>query len=311
MDRYIYALGFFDGVHVGHQALLQAVKALAGETGRGVITFSAHPDTLVLGRTPKLINTPQDRVRLLKQFGMERVVTLPFDPKMQDTPWQDFLEEMQSVYAAAGFVCGEDFRFGRGGQGTAALLARYAEEKRLPWAVVPEQTVDGMRVSSTAIRQQLEEGNMAQAVRFLGHPYLLSGQVVHGKQLGRTLGIPTANLLLPPELVTPRFGVYGGRAYVAGGSYPAVTNIGVRPTVSGKGITVESWILDYSGDLYGDAIALELTDFIRPERKFDSLEELKAEILRNAETVRALTAQNPVFKKSSHLRSCFMDENPL
>ena len=288
MDRYIYALGFFDGVHVGHQALLQAVKALAGETGRGVITFSTHPDTLVLGRTPKLINTPQDRVRLLKQFGMERVVTLPFDQKMQDTPWQDFLEEMQSVYAAAGFVCGEDFRFGRGGQGTAALLARYAEEKGLPWAVVPEQTVDGVRVSSTAIRQQLEEGNMAQAVRFLGHPYLLSGQVVHGKQLGRTLGIPTANLHLPQGLAVPKFGVYACRVTVDGESYPAVTNIGTRPTVGGTGITVEAWILDYTGNLYGRQITLEFYRFLRGEQKFESLSALQAEIRRNAEQTRSL-----------------------
>ena len=137
MDRYIYALGFFDGVHLGHQALLQAVNDLSGSAGKGVITFAAHPDTLVFGQTPKLINTPQDRVRLLKSFGMDRVVTLPFDRKMFATPWQAFLEELRRHYGAAGFVCGADFRFGSGGEGTAELLRAYCEQEGLPCAVVP------------------------------------------------------------------------------------------------------------------------------------------------------------------------------
>lgn len=152
---------------------------------------------------------------------------------------------------------------------------------------------------------------MAQAVRFLGHPYLLTGQVVHGKQLGRTLGIPTANLLLPPELVTPRFGVYAGIAQVEGICYPAVTNIGVRPTVSGQGVTVEAWILDYSGNLYDRTISLELTDFLRPERRFSSLEALKAEIEKNAVEARALAETTLRFKKNSQPCSCFMEENRL
>ena len=292
MDHYIYALGFFDGVHIGHQALLSAVKGLCREEKCGVITFAAHPDTLVTGQTPKLINTPQDRVKLLKHFGMDRVVTLPFDKKMRDTSWEDFLEGLQSHDGAAGFVCGEDFRFGQFGAGTAQKLKAYCEARGLPCAVVPEQIRSGIRVSSTAIREKLEQGQMEEAMFLLGHPHILTGQVVHGKQLGRTLGIPTANLLLPPELVTPRFGVYAGTAVIGDRRYSAVTNIGVRPTVSGKGITVEPWILDYHGDLYDKTITLELTHFLRPERKFASLEELKAEIERNAEQTRALTAQD-------------------
>ena len=294
MKSYIYALGFFDGVHLGHQALLKAVQDLStGDTRPGVITFAAHPDTLVTGQTPKLINTPQDRVKLLKAYGMERVVTLPFDRKMCATSWQDFLEELRRDYGAAGFVCGEDFRFGYKGQGTAASLLEYCKDRGLPCAAVPEQIQEGIRVSSTAIRQEIEQGHMEKAVSLLGHPYLLTGQVVHGKQLGRTLGIPTANLLLPPELVTPRFGVYAGLAEVEGNFYSAVTNIGVRPTVHGAGITVEPWILDYTGDLYDRTISLWLTHFLRPERKFDSLEELKAEIERNADQTRALTKAFP------------------
>lgn len=289
MNSYIYALGFFDGVHLGHQALLSAVKSLAGETmGRGVVTFSGHPDTLVLGQTPGLITTAQDRERLLRRFGMDRVAALPFDRQMLATPWQDFLDALRRDYGAAGFVCGEDFRFGAKGAGTAALLGEYCRERKLPFAAVPEQDLDGVRVSSTYIRELLSKGDMAGAVRYLGHPYVLTGQVVHGHQLGRTLGIPTANLVLPEGLAVPRFGVYACRAAVGGKTYSAVTNIGTRPTVGGHHITVEPWLLDYDGDLYGQEITLEFYEFLRPERKFDSLEELKAAIFENAAQTRKL-----------------------
>ena len=289
MEKYIYALGFFDGVHVGHRALLEAAGRLAENRKIGVVTFSSHPDTLVLGRTPALINTIEDRERILRQrYGVERVVALPFDRNMLNTPWEEFLEELLRDYDAAGFVCGDDFRFGFHGLGTGELLARFCRERGLPCAVVPEQTVSGIRVSSTYIRQLLEAGEMARAAEFLGHPHMLTGRVIHGRELGRTLGIPTANLSLPEGLVIPKFGVYACMARVDGKSYRAVTNVGTRPTVSGKGITVEPWLLDYAGDLYDREMTLEFYAFLRPERKFDSLEALKAEICRNAEQTRQL-----------------------
>lgn len=284
MRETIFALGFFDGVHLGHLALLNQCRALAAEKGcrAGAVTFGSHPDALVFGSTPALINTPQDRERLLRQH-MDRVITLPFDDAMRTTPWRDFLELLRRDYGAAGFVCGDDFRFGDRGAGTAALLGEYCREAGLPWAVVPEQTVDGVRVSSTRIRSLLEQGEAEQAARLLGHPHILTGKVIPGKQLGRTLGIPTANLALPEGLAVPRFGVYACRVELDGKQYPAVTNVGTRPTVSGTGITVEPWILDYSGDLYGREITLEFHAFVRPERKFASLQELQAEIRANAE----------------------------
>lgn len=288
MTTYIYALGFFDGVHLGHQALLRAVKTLAPPGQRGVVTFSGHPDTLVLGTTPELINTPGDRERLLRAFGMDRVVTLPFDGRMQATSWENFLKDLIENHAAGGFVCGEDFRFGAFGAGTASALQAYCQARRLPCAVVPEQDMEGLRVSSTYIRRLLADGDMARAVRFLGHPHVLTGTVVFGRHLGRTLGIPTANLRLPEGVVTPRFGVYACRALAEGKRYPAVTNIGTRPTVGGHHVTVEPWLLDYEGDLYGKEITLEFLEFLRPERKFDSLEALKAAILENAAQTREI-----------------------
>ena len=173
MNKVIYALGFFDGVHIGHQALLAACLTLAADHGckAGVVTFGAHPDGLVMGEAPRLINTPADRQRLLKQeFHMETVVELPFDEEMRTMDWADFLAMLRRDHGAAGFVCGEDFRFGFKGKGNASTLSWYCHQEGLPCTVVPDQTVDGIRVSSTYIRSQLESGDMATAVRFLGHP---------------------------------------------------------------------------------------------------------------------------------------------
>ncbi len=289
MNKTIFALGFFDGVHIGHAALLKKCLAMSRELGCrcGVVTFGAHPDTLVLHQTPVLINTSRDRALLLREkFHMETVVTLPFDEHMRSMPWEEFLEMLQREYDAAGFVCGDDFRFGYRGQGNAQILEDYCRKHDLPWAVVPEQTLDGIRVSSTYIRSQIETGDMATAVRFLGHPHILRGTVVHGKALGRTLGVPTANLRLVPGIAVPRFGVYACRCIIDGVGYPAVTNVGTRPTVEGQSVTVEPWILDYNGDLYDREITLEFYYFIRPEKKFPNLEALREEIHRNAQETR-------------------------
>lgn len=290
MNETIYALGFFDGVHLGHAALLRTCREMALARGLccGAVTFGTHPEALVHHQAPVLLNAPRDRELLLREkFHMDTVVTLPFDEAMRAMPWEAFLEMLRREYGAVGFVCGDDFRFGYRGQGNARILADYCRERDLPWAVVPEQTLDGIRVSSSYIRSQIETGDMATAVRFLGHPHILRGTVVPGKQLGRTLGVPTANLRLIPGMVVPRFGVYACRCIVDGRAYPAVTNVGTRPTVEGQSVTVEPWILDYSGDLYGREITLEFYYFIRPEQKFPDLEALKQEIHRNAAETRA------------------------
>lgn len=284
-EKTIYALGFFDGVHLGHAALLTACHDLAERHGcrAGTVTFSDHPDTLVWGKTPGLINTMEDRERLLRnQFYMDTVVTLPFDEQMRSMEWRDFLDMLLQDYGAAGFVCGADFRFGNRGEGCAEKLKSQCAALRMPCAVVPDQILDGIRISSTEIRRLLEDGHMETAVRFLGHPHILSGKVVPGKQLGRTIGVPTANLHLPPELLAPRFGVYACLVQLGGKKYSAVTNVGTRPTVNGQGVTVEPWILDFSGDLYGQEITLEFHKYLRPEMKFPSLTALQLEIQKDA-----------------------------
>ena len=294
ITKTIYALGFFDGVHIGHQALLAECRRLAAETGSNVaaVTFSSHPDTLVLGKTPELINTIEDRVRLLKAAGMDDVIVLPFDKKMMTCPWQDFLELLRESYGAAGLVCGHDFRFGNRGLGNAHLLSAYCKEHSMPSCVVPEQKLDGTTVSSTHIRTLLEAGRMEEANRFLGHPHTLTGEVVSGRKLGRTLGIPTANLSIPEGVVRLPFGVYACKAAVEGASYIAVTNIGNRPTVGGHRVTVEPWLLDFEGDLYGKELTLSFYRFLRPEQKFPSLDALKEEIVKNAQECRKFFENN-------------------
>ena len=284
----IYALGFFDGVHLGHQALLSACRQLAEEhrCAAGVVTFLGHPDALVFGQETRLINTPQDRKRLLLHYGMETLVELPFDRALMQMPWQDFYAMLKSEYGAAGLVCGADFRFGCRGEGNASLLQKACEADGIPCHVVPEQRLEGVTISSTHIRGLLEQGKVDQAAEFLGHRHILTGRVISGQKLGRRLGTPTANLSLPEGLVELPFGVYICRARVEGIDCAAVTNIGMRPTVDGDHITVEPWLLDFEGDLYGRELTLEFYRFLRPERKFPSLADLQEEILKNAAQTR-------------------------
>lgn len=284
----IFALGFFDGVHLGHQALLRQCLELAGSLGceTAAITFDRHPQSLFCTWVPPLISNAADRERLLRQYGISHIYTYPVTAEVMGMPWNKFLEELME-YGAAGFVCGDDFRFGHRGEGTSEKLLEFCRQRSIPCVIVPEQNIGGIRISSTYIRQQLETGDMATAVRFLGHPYALTGTVVHGHKLGRKLGMPTANLLLPENLAIPKFGVYACLALIDGRVFPAVTNIGTRPTVSGSGITVEPWILDFEGDLYDRQITLEFYRFLRPEMKFPDLDALRSQIQADAASTRA------------------------
>lgn len=279
----IFALGFFDGVHLGHQALLKTCCELARQMDAWpcAITFQQHPQSLFSEDPPKLINTNADRLRLLRQYGIGPVFFYPVNKAVMGMHWEAFLEDLISC-DAVGFVCGSDFRFGNRGEGDAQKLEAFCKERNLACQIVGDQMLDGLRVSSTHIRNLLEAGETEQAARFLGHPHILTGEVVKGRKIGRTIGVPTANLTIPKDVVRLRHGVYACKATVEGETFLAVTNVGNRPTVGGHAVTVEPWLLDFKGDLYGKPLSLEFYSFLRPERKFDSLEELKAEIQKNA-----------------------------
>ena len=292
-ENYIFALGFFDGVHLGHQALLRKCTELAAAHNAtpAAMTFAGHPQSAFSATFPSLITSQIDREALLRQFGMEYIHTLPVTKAVMSTPWEVFLTDLLQI-GAAGFVCGHDFRFGRGGEGNGEKLAAFCAQHGLPFAIVPPQTLDGIRISSTHIRSLLEAGRMEEACRCLGHPHVLTARVVPGRQLGRTIGIPTANLAIPQGVAEPRHGVYACKAKTPEGEFLAVTNVGSRPTVEGHHVTVEPWLLDYSGDLYGKAVTLEFHAFLRPEQKFDSLEALKQEIQKNAAQTRDFFSKN-------------------
>ena len=284
-EKRVIALGFFDGIHLGHKALIRRCQELAGGLGcaASVLTFTSHPDALVLRKEPRLINTLYLRRKILGQYGIRDVIELPFDLEMMAMEWDVFLDMLVRDYCAAGMVCGHDFRFGRGGAGNAAELERYCQEHGLACAVVPEQKLDGIPVSSTHIRALVEQGRVEEAERFLGHHHCLEGTVISGHQLGRKLGMPTANIPLPEGVVCPALGVYASRVAVDNNAYMAVTNVGRRPTVDGEGLTVETLLLNFDGDLYGKEIVVSLRKFLRPEHRFDSLEELRRAVEKDKE----------------------------
>lgn len=293
----VIALGFFDGVHLGHGQLLDAARNRARAVGAkaACVTFDCHPSALLTGQSVPLLTTPEDRERVMvERYGIDRVLTLHFDRAMMDMPWEDFLHRiLLEQYGAVGLVCGHDFRFGSRGLGTAEKLKAECDRLGIFCQVIPPYTLDGITVSSTYIRSLILTGDMEAAARFLGYPYCLHGKVVSGARIGRTMGTPTANLQVSGVLLPPK-GVYACLARTPFGTYPAVANIGTRPTVAGENLTIEPWLLDFSGDLYGTEMTLKVHKFLRGERKFPSLEALQAEIKRNGEQTREYFAEKGI-----------------
>lgn len=287
----VIALGFFDGVHIGHAALLNLTAQRAAELQAvsSAISFDVHPDTLVYGQPVPLITSNSGREELMRRlFGIEDVLLIHFNYETMHMPWEQFLDKMVSELGAVHFVVGHDFRFGDRGQGSPENIGRYCEAHGLSYDVVPAVTLDGEIVSSTLIRGLLENGDMERAGHFLGHPYELTDVVRHGFRLGTKMGTPTVNMRIDRDMLVPRHGVYATKVYLDNGEcFPGVTNIGVRPTVSGgDSVTVETFLLDFSGDLYEHKIRVEFYHFIRPEMKFDGVEQLQQHILHDAEVSR-------------------------
>lgn len=301
-QRRVIALGFFDGVHMGHGALLRRVKETADALGAepAAFTFDRSPAAAITGKAVPLLSTLEDRNALMNGlYGIQELVVAPFHT-MQHMDWEDFIQSyLVGELGVVHVVAGHDFHFGYMGEGNPERLRAKCQALGVGCDIIPKVELDGVTVSSTYIRTLIAQGEMERAVEFLGHPYRLTRQVTHGKRLGSRLGFPTVNLRIPEGVIVPAFGVYATHVWVLP-DYPdhqpcipgvgpcmAVTNVGVRPTVEdGDQVTVESFLLDFNGDLYGRTVRVEFYKYLRPERKFPSVEALAEEIQHNADQTR-------------------------
>lgn len=291
MEQRVIALGFFDGVHLGHAALLRcaAAEARRRHNTAAVFTFDRPPKEVVSGKPYPQINSPDDRRWLIKQCGIREVLMVPFDREMMVTPWDRFITDILiSRYHAVHLVAGYDHRFGYRNQGTPELLLDKCKSLGLGCDLIPQVCLDGTTVSSTYIRKLIALGQMERAARFLGHPHVLTGTVQHGYGLGSARLYPTANLRLPVGVLPPAYGVYITEAVLDDGHVcPSVTNVGTCPTVrDGSEVTVETSLLDYDDDLYGRTLRLFFLRLLRPERRFGSIDELHSQITRDAAATR-------------------------
>jgi len=294
--RRAIALGFFDGVHIGHGALLRKTTERARELGitPSVLTFDVHPDKVVFGKDVPLINSALSREEIIRRcYGIDDVIFIHFNKHMMHMPWQDFADTLIRELGVAWIVVGHDFCFGYRGEGTAEKLKAYCEDKGFGCDIIQAVTLDGRIVSSTYIRTLIADGDMEQAARYLGHPHTLQDTVHSGYHLGTKLGAPTINMSFPEGVIVPRHGVYAARVFLEdGSSHIAVANIGVRPTVSdGQRVNVESHLLEFNGNLYGRQARVEFYKFLRSEKKFDDFEALSTQIRSDADEARAYFRQ--------------------
>jgi len=286
------ALGFFDGVHIGHGALLNKTKQRAREMGAepSVLSFDVHPDTLVFGKDVPLINSALGREEIIRRcYGINDVVFIHFSRQTMQMPWQEFADNIITQLGLVWIVVGHDFCFGYRGEGTAEKLRDYCAERKIGCDIIEPVCLDGRIVSSTYIRTLIADGDMEQAARYLGHPHTLQDTVHSGYHLGTKLGAPTINMRFPEGVIVPRHGVYAAKVYLEDGSeHIAVANIGVRPTVSeDQSVNVETHLIEFSGNLYGRQARVEFYRFLRPERKFPDYEALSEQIRQDADEARA------------------------
>ncbi len=288
----VLTIGNFDGVHRGHAQVISSLveKAKHFDLPATVMTFEPQPQELFRGEdAPARLSLLRDKVILLEELGIDKVLCINFNKKFASLPPEEFIEELLVKQLGVKYlVVGDDFCFGKKRAGNFEMLCKAGA--KYGFAVVSTQSflVGSTRVSSTAIRDSLADGNFEQARRMLGHPYLLSGRVAHGQKLGRTLGFPTANVALKRNVVPVR-GVFAVRAFWNGSDiYEGVANVGFRPTVNGQLCQLEVHLFDFDDDIYGQYIEVELVAKIRDERPFESLDALKAQILNDANEAKAL-----------------------
>ena len=286
----VVTIGTFDGLHIGHRALIRATLARAQRESRpaAMVTFEPMPrEVLRPDAPPERLTSFRERWRLLEHSGLDLLLVLNFSASLRALSGDAFLKLLREALHFSGVVVGHDFRYGRHGEADAAALEAAGRREGFAVEIVPPVLVDGRRASSTEIRAALWRADFATAQRLLGRPYGIRGRVARGQQLGRTLGFPTANLRLHDRR-TPLAGIYAVRVHgVADHPWPAVASLGTRPTVDGKEFWLESFLFDFSGDLYGREIEVEFVARLRDELRFESLDALVEQMKRDAVEARA------------------------
>lgn len=276
--------GTFDGVHLGHQKILQRIREIAknidGETV--LITFWPHPRLVLFPDEHKLrlLSTFEEKTKLLREFGVDHLVSIPFTKEFSELSSEEFIQNvLVDKIRCRKLVIGYDHRFGKNREGSFEYLQANHSNFGFELEEIPRQDVDDIGVSSTKIRKALEAGDVNIAINYLGRPYELNGLVIKGQQIGRSIGFPTANIHIPNDYkLIPKDGVYAVEAIVDDKLYKAMLNIGNRPTVDGHKKTVEAHLFDFQGDLYDKQITIYFKAFLRDERKFDGLEALKSQL---------------------------------
>ncbi|HLB27899.1 MAG TPA: bifunctional riboflavin kinase/FAD synthetase [Dehalococcoidales bacterium] len=277
----LLTIGVFDGVHLGHKHLLSQLKERARERNlmSGVITFRQHPRAVLASRDElPYLTSLEEKVRLLKDEGIDKVITLSFTSELAKLSARQFVSLLQKHLRMRGLLVGADFVLGRNREGNADALRKLGQEMGFSVDTVSQMKSKGKVVSSTAVRNALTKGDMKKVTELIGRPFSLRGEVKKGAGRGAGLGFPTANIEIDPKQLLPADGVYATRAYFDGKSYAAVTNIGKNPTFGAHSRTVETYLLDYSGDLYGQKLKIAIIDRLRGEKKFASVEELKKQM---------------------------------
>lgn len=281
------ALGYFDGLHKGHRNVI-SLAAAEKENGLTPVcfTFSKSPKSVLNGTRCNALMTNEDKIKTLERLGIERTYQADFE-KIMNMPAKDFAQEiLVDTLKAEKLFCGFNYRYGKNGEGSAETLKSFCESRGITLTVVPATESEGEVVSSTLIRKLITDGNVKRANELMCSRFGFSSVIEHGKRLGRELGTPTINQPLCNELVVPKFGVYASIVTLENGeTYCGVTNIGIKPTVGGNTPLCETWMPKYKGgEIYGQSADVRLLEFIRPERKFSGIDELKDAILDNSKT---------------------------
>ena len=277
------ALGCFDGVHLGHASVIRGAKEQAVRLGvpLAVFTFTEPPKNFFLPHSVPLITTPEEKEELIDSLGADLLLSIPFDRTIASLSAEEFLETvLRDRLKAAHIVCGFNYSFGAKGTGNTDLLSAFCKKNGIGLTVMPPLSIDGAAISSSLIRQTIEKGDLPTVRRLLGRNYSLSGRVVDGQKLARRLGFPTVNQVLRPGLAVPRYGVYVTkiRGIEPHTDFFGITNVGMRPTVNGTQLCSETNVFDFEGDLYGKELRVEFLAFLRPEQKFDSVDDLRRQV---------------------------------